>query len=132
MGLINANNAFTTYMANQGPLTAGAAANVAEAETPAAVSTVAPELETPVVSATNTSPLADEEAVTTFYHGTSQYTGSETVENQAVDLERLQAHQTGKAFAGGLYTTSQQQTAAYYADLLFANGLRRWSGYPEN
>jgi RHS repeat-associated protein len=122
VGLINANNAFTTYMANQGPLTAGAAANVAEAETPAAVSTVVPELETPVVSATNTSPLADEEAVTTFYHGTSQYTGSETVENQAVDLERLQAHQTGKAFAGGLYTTSQQQTAAYYADLLFANG----------
>jgi YD repeat-containing protein len=58
----------------------------------------------------------------TFYHGTSQYTAAEVLENQAINLERLAEHQSGKSFNSGLYTTTQESTANYYADLLFARG----------
>lgn len=64
-------------------------------------------------------PAADQ---LTFFHGTSRYTAMEMVENQAVNIERLTAHQADKAFSKGFYTTSQEATANYYADLLFATG----------
>src|SRR5262249_44045220 len=58
----------------------------------------------------------------TFYHGTSRYVAMEMAESQAVNIERLAMHQADKAFAKGLYTSSQEATANYYADLLFASG----------
>ncbi|MBO0798681.1 MAG: RHS repeat-associated core domain-containing protein, partial [Blastocatellia bacterium] len=80
-------------------------------------------------------PLAGEAAITelgievgvaegskTLYHGTSGYTAMEAVENQAINIDRLAAHQADKAFAPGLYTTSEESTAAYYADLNFNRG----------
>jgi RHS repeat-associated protein len=88
----------------------------------AGVSSGAPAAQALESSSTTASLAADEGAVTTFYHGTSQYTAEEIIENQAVNLERLASHQTGKSFSGGLYTTSQEETAAYYADLLFNKG----------
>ena len=44
------------------------------------------------------------------------------VENQAVNTQRLAVHQAGKAFGKGLYLSSQESTAYYYADLQFATG----------
>jgi RHS repeat-associated protein len=58
----------------------------------------------------------------TFYHGTSRYVAMEMVDNQAVNIERLAAHQADKAFAKGLYLSSEEATANYYSDLLFATG----------
>jgi len=46
----------------------------------------------------------------------------EMVDNQAINIERLAAHQADKSFASGLYTTTQEATAKYYADLWFATG----------
>jgi hypothetical protein len=60
--------------------------------------------------------------MTTLFHGTSQYTAAEMVDNQAVNVARIAEHQADKAFNSGLYTTSQQATANYYADLLFGTG----------
>ncbi len=44
------------------------------------------------------------------------------VDNQAINIERLAAHQADKSFASGLYATTQEATANYYADLWFAGG----------
>ena len=40
----------------------------------------------------------------------------EMIDNQAMDIEGLAAHQADRCFASGLYTTSQEATANYYAD----------------
>jgi RHS repeat-associated protein len=65
---------------------------------------------------------AESEGTTTLYHGTSRYAAMEMVDNQGVNIERLAAHQADKSFASGLYTTSQEATANYYADLSFGYG----------
>ncbi len=65
---------------------------------------------------------ADRTEVTTFFHGTTAYTAEDIVANQAVSVERLAAHQAGKAFTPGLYTTSQEETAQFYGNLLGGTG----------
>lgn len=72
------------------------------------------------IKALTDAPIAAEKL--TLYHGTSRYVAIEMVENQAVNIERLAAHQADKAFAKGLYTSTQEATANYYADLLFKDG----------
>jgi hypothetical protein len=67
--------------------------------------------------------VAAEGATTVLYHGTSAYTAMEAVENQAINIERLAAHQADKVFASGLYTTMQESTAKYYSNLLFRRGV---------
>jgi hypothetical protein len=64
----------------------------------------------------------DPNATTTLYHGTSSYFADEAVENQAISTDRLSQYQVGKSFNSGLYTTTQPETADYYANLLFARG----------
>jgi len=44
------------------------------------------------------------------------------VENQAINIERITAHQVGKGYASGLYTTTQSTTAEWFADAQFNRG----------
>jgi hypothetical protein len=60
--------------------------------------------------------------ITTLYHGTSSDFADEVLEGQAISTTRLAGYQADKSFASGLYTTSQPETANYYADLLFGRG----------
>jgi RHS repeat-associated protein len=59
---------------------------------------------------------------TTLFHGTSRYIAMEMVQNQAVDIDRLASHQIGRSYSSGLYTTTQDSTANFYADAMFASG----------
>jgi RHS repeat-associated protein len=61
----------------------------------------------------------------TFFRGTTYYDALETVENTAFNLERILQRQAAAGHASdrlGLFLTSQEQTAGFYADLAGIQG----------
>jgi hypothetical protein len=62
--------------------------------------------------------------VTTFYRGTTFGAASEIVDDQALDLERIMRTQAANpgAKGPGVYLTTQEKTANYYADLAGGGG----------
>lgn len=73
------------------------------------------------------SSLALESRSLTFYRGTTYYDALETVQNGTFDAARLAQGQASRSYAPGLYLTSQEATAGYYADLA---GLQGRAGGP--
>jgi hypothetical protein len=63
----------------------------------------------------------------TFYRGTTYYDALETVQNGTFDAARLAQQQASASYSPGLYLTSQESTAGYYADLA---GLQGRGGGP--
>ncbi len=72
---------------------------------------------------------AAESGTLTFYRGTTYYDALETVQNGAFDAARLAQRQASASYSPGLYLTSQEATANYYADLA-GGGLRGRGGGP--
>jgi hypothetical protein len=64
------------------------------------------------------------EGSVTFYRGTTWGDANEVIDNQKFDLDRVAANQrlNPPASGPGIYLTTQQETAQYYADLAGGGG----------